>query len=113
MISPDDRPAESASQLLHRLTSYAPERDWTEPIDDPRLVQDLEVNDLAQLPWWHKHYPESLPSRPLPRELPSVPTSATAVPGRCLFRRTAGAGRAGAGPAAVPVRRGGAQHRAA
>ncbi len=78
-MNPDDGPAETASQLLHRLTSYAPERDWTEPIDDPRLVQDLEVNDLAQLPWWHKHYPDSVPGRALPRELPSVATSATAV----------------------------------
>lgn len=78
-MHPEDGPVESASQLLHRLTSYAPERDWTEPIDDPRIVQDLEVNDLAQLPWWHKQYPDSLPSRALPRELPRVPTSATAV----------------------------------
>ncbi len=78
-MSPDDGPAESASQLLHRLTSYEPERDWTEPIADPRIVQDLEVNDLAQLPWWHKHYPDSAASRPLPRELPSVPAAATAV----------------------------------
>ncbi|HET6209594.1 MAG TPA: hypothetical protein VFD94_04385 [Jatrophihabitans sp.] len=79
MASREDSPAESASQLLHRLTSYAPERDWTEPIADPRIVQDLEVNDLARLPFWHKHYPESLPSRSLPRELPSLPAPATAV----------------------------------
>lgn len=79
MSPEDDRPAESASQLLHRLTSYAPERDWTEPIADPRIVQDLEVNDLDRLPWWHKNYPDSAAGRPLPRELPSVATPATAV----------------------------------
>ena len=38
---------ETATQALHRLTSYEPGREWTVPVDDPRVVQDLEVNDPA------------------------------------------------------------------
>ena len=32
---------ETATQALHRLTSYEPGREWDEPIDDPRVLQDL------------------------------------------------------------------------
>ncbi|MEA2551349.1 MAG: hypothetical protein QOE25_1118, partial [Actinomycetota bacterium] len=32
---------ETATQTLHRLTSYEPGLDWDQPLDDPRLVQDL------------------------------------------------------------------------
>jgi hypothetical protein len=59
------------------LTSYEPSRDWTVPIDDPRVVQDLEVNDLDRLPLFFKAYADDLPRVPLPRELPT--TTATAV----------------------------------
>lgn len=67
---------ENVAQVLHRLTSYEPGREWTDPVDDPRIVQDLEVNDTAKLPWFYKRYPESLPRIPLPSDLPStsVPT---------------------------------------
>ncbi|MGZ4133431.1 MAG: hypothetical protein ACXVWF_10305 [Actinomycetota bacterium] len=51
---------ETATQTLHRLTSltsdwYAlsaddPDQVWTAPVEDPRVVHDLEVNDLARLP---------------------------------------------------------------
>ena len=68
---------ETATQTLHRLTSYEPGREWTEPIDDPRLLQDLEVNDLDRLPWFFKRYAQSLPRLALPRELPST-TAVTA-----------------------------------
>jgi hypothetical protein len=68
---------ETATQMLHRLTSYEPGRDWDEPIDDPRVLQDLEVNDLAHFPWFYKRYEQSLPRVPLPRHLP--PTRAPAV----------------------------------
>ncbi len=37
---------ETVTQTLHRLTSYETERDWTDTEDDPRVVHDLEVNDL-------------------------------------------------------------------
>ena len=37
---------ETATQTLHRLTSTSPAREWDEPIDDPRVLQDLEVNDI-------------------------------------------------------------------
>ncbi|MEA2521717.1 MAG: hypothetical protein QOI81_1363, partial [Actinomycetota bacterium] len=29
---------ETATQTLHRLTSYEPGLDWDQPLDDPRLV---------------------------------------------------------------------------
>ena len=78
---------ETATQALHRLTSYTwpwyePSRDepdlvWTVPVDDPRVVQDLEANDLDRLPWFYKRYREALPRVRLPRDLP--PTTAPAV----------------------------------
>jgi SagB-type dehydrogenase family enzyme len=70
---------ETATQTLHRLTSYAPGRDWDVAADDPRIVQDLEANDMARLPWFVKRYPEPLPRTPLPRELPATTGSAVAV----------------------------------
>jgi len=68
---------ETATQALHRLTSYEPGREWTVPVDDPRVVQDLEVNDPARFPWPYKRYAAGLPRRELPRELP--PTDAGAL----------------------------------
>ena len=70
---------ERTTQTLHRLTSYQPEHEWTEPFDDPRLVQDLEVNDLARFPWFFKRYDQSLPRVMLPRDLPSTTAPAVAV----------------------------------
>jgi hypothetical protein len=68
---------ETATQILHRLTSYEPGRDWTVPASDPQVLQDLQVNDLATLPWFVKRYPHGLPRVLLPRELPG--TSAPAI----------------------------------
>jgi hypothetical protein len=68
---------ETATQALHRLTGYEPERDWDQPVDDPRVLQDLVTNDIERLPWFYKLYPGTLPRIELPRELP--PTKATAV----------------------------------
>jgi hypothetical protein len=79
---------ETATQRLHRLTSYQPGRDWDMPLDDPAVRQDLQVNDYSRLPWFVKRYPEGLPRVRLPRELPhtSAPAMAvlagTATPGR-------------------------------
>ena len=70
---------ETATQTLHRLTSYEPGREWTEPVDDPRVAQDLEVNDLARLPLAFKRYSPSLPRLSLPRSLPATTASAVAV----------------------------------
>jgi len=70
---------ETATQALHRLTSYEPGREWTEPVDDPRVLQDLEVNDLARFPWFFKRYAQSLPCVALPRTLPPTTTPAVAV----------------------------------
>jgi hypothetical protein len=70
---------ETVSQTLHRLTSYTPGREWTEPLDDPRLVQDLEVNDLSRFPWFFKRYAQALPQIALSRELPDTTAPAVAV----------------------------------
>ena len=70
---------ETATQALHRLTSYEPGRDWDEPVDDPRVLQDLETNDIERLPWFYKRYAGSLPRIALPRELPSTTAPAVAV----------------------------------
>src|SRR6476646_4447230 len=70
---------ETATQALHRLTSYEPGRDWDEPVDDPRVLQDLETNDIERLPWFYKRYAESLPQIELPRELPATTAPAVAV----------------------------------
>jgi SagB-type dehydrogenase family enzyme len=70
---------ETATQVLHRLTSYEPGRDWDAPADDPRILQDLEVNDLGRLPWFVKRYPQGLPRLPLPRELPGTAAAAISV----------------------------------
>jgi len=68
---------ETATQALHRLTSYEPGREWDEPIDDPRVLQDLVTNDVERLPWFYKRYDPSLPTVPLPLQLP--PTMAPTV----------------------------------
>jgi hypothetical protein len=70
---------EAATQALHRLTSYEPGRDWDQPIDDPRVLQDLVPNDVERLPWFYKHYEGSLPRVELPRELPATTAPAVAV----------------------------------
>jgi hypothetical protein len=79
---------ETATQTLHRLTSYEIGREWTVPVDDPRVVRDLEVNDHSRFPWFFKRYASPLPSVPLPRGLP--PTSASAV---AVLAGTAGVAR--------------------
>ena len=70
---------ETATQTLHRLTSYEPGREWDVPIDDPRVLQDLEVNDLERLPWFYKRYAQSLLRVPLPRSLPRTDAPAVTV----------------------------------
>ena len=69
---------ETATQTLHRLTSYAPGRAFDRPpVDDPRVVADLQTNDMARFPWFFKRYARSLPRVALPRDLP--PTAAPAI----------------------------------
>ena len=68
---------ESGAGLLHRLTSYVPERPWDVPVDDPRVRHDLVPNDVETVPPPVKEY--DLPRLALPRSLPAVPMSATAV----------------------------------
>ena len=70
---------ETATQALHRLTSYEPGREWTDTIDDPRIVRDLEVNDFERYPWPYKRYEQDLPRLELPSELPTTAVSALSV----------------------------------
>jgi SagB-type dehydrogenase family enzyme len=71
---------ETATQTLHRLTSYAPPwENWDKPADDPRVVTSFEPNDVERLPWFHKRYEQELPRVELPRELPSTDASTVAV----------------------------------
>jgi SagB-type dehydrogenase family enzyme len=71
--------SESGAGLLHRLTSADAIRGWQTPVDDPRLRQDLKVEDLASMPPPVKSYPSGLPTVRLPRELPRPQQAATAV----------------------------------
>jgi hypothetical protein len=52
---------------------------WTVPTDDPRVLQDFRVNDLARLPWFFKRYPQRLPRIRLPRKLPGTAAPVIAV----------------------------------
>jgi len=76
---------ETASQALHRITSYGrydasdPDAIWAPPVEDPRVVVDLVVNDTERLPWFYKRYAEDLPTVPLLRELPVTAASAVEV----------------------------------
>lgn len=73
---------ETASQTLHRLTSYGPydaEHMWDPPVDDPRVVHDLVANDIDRFPWFYKRYADELPTIPLPRELPTTTAPAVTV----------------------------------
>jgi len=64
------------ARLLHRLTSYDANREWTTPVDDPRVVQEFVANNLERLPWQWKAYPDGLPELCLPRSWPAVEGSA-------------------------------------
>ncbi|GAB3876629.1 SagB/ThcOx family dehydrogenase [Terrabacter terrigena] len=75
-MAPD---AERPTHLLHRLTCYSHEREWTEVPDDDRLVQDLVPNDLTRRPAWYKAYDDDLQRTLLPQELPAATAPATAV----------------------------------
>ena len=78
----ETRAVETATQTLHRLTSYTwawyePSREdddlvWSVPVDDPRVVRDFQPTDMDHLPWFYKRYDPALPRVPLPRDLPST-----------------------------------------
>ena len=68
---------ERPTHRLHRLTSYQPDREWTEPLDDERVVRDLTLEDPARRPMPYKDYPGDLPRTVLPTALPG--SSAPAV----------------------------------
>lgn len=70
---------ESATHLLHRLTSYEPSRGWDDVQDDPRLLRDFVSNDMGRWPLPTKRYDSTLPRTRLPRELPVTTLPALAV----------------------------------
>lgn len=70
---------DTGAGLLHRLTSYVPDREWDVPVDDPRVRHDLTPNDPETLPPPVKAYAAGLPTVPLPRDLPAPGLSATEV----------------------------------
>lgn len=68
-----------AARLYHELSSYSPDREWTDPVDDARVVQGFEPNDVERFPAPCKAYPPGLPAVELPREWAQVDAPATAV----------------------------------
>ena len=72
-------PPGDTARLYHRLTSYSPEREWTVPVDDPRVLQDFVPNDFDTWPAPCKAYAPGLPAVELPRAWPTVAAPATAV----------------------------------
>lgn len=72
-------PGETATGVLHRLTSYVPGREWTDPADDERVVRGYEVNDPAHRPMPYKAYDDDLTHILLPDELPGSLAPATEV----------------------------------
>jgi hypothetical protein len=75
-MAPDD---ERPTHLLHRLTCYSADREWTEVPDDDRLVQDFVPNDVTRRPRPYKDYDDDLHRILLPADLPASPAPATAV----------------------------------
>ena len=67
------------ARRYHRLSSGEPAREFTVPIDDPRVLQNFVATDFARWPWPCKRYPDGLPRVELPREWPAVGTPAIAV----------------------------------
>ncbi|MGH2752943.1 MAG: hypothetical protein ACRDLB_00785, partial [Actinomycetota bacterium] len=76
---------DSGAGLLHRLTSYVPDREWDEPVDDPRIRHDLVTNDPETMPPPMKGYAADLPIVALPRDLrdPGVPATAALAGAAC------------------------------
>jgi len=71
------------ARLYHRLTSYSPEREFTDPIDDPRIVQGFVQNDYETVPPFCKRYPDGgLPRVELPRDWEHGAAATLAVAGR-------------------------------
>jgi hypothetical protein len=84
----ENRGVETATQTLHRLTSLEPGREWLAPVDDPRVLQDLEVLDAARFPWFFKRYVQALPRVPLPRDLPTTAPAVAVLAGTADVEQT-------------------------
>jgi hypothetical protein len=84
---------ETATQLLHRVTSYDMASDWDGPFEHPQAVRDFVGTDLSTLPYFYRRYPAGLPRLPRPR-LAATTAPAVAVPASATWRKT-GADRDG------------------
>jgi hypothetical protein len=78
---------ESVAEVYHRLTAYAGDRHWLEPLDDERLRQDFVPMAADDRPPAFKEYPACLPRVQLPD--PPASTAAAAE----LLNGAGGAGR--------------------
>lgn len=95
---------ESGAGLLHRLTSYVPEREWDVPLGDPRVLVDFVANNEERWPWPVKRQDSGLARVALPRELPGSEVPALAVlAGVGGDGSGDGSGKGADGPAAAPV----------
>src|SRR3954464_12861581 len=74
--------AGDTARLYHRLTSYSPEREFTDPLDDPRIVQGFVQNDYETVPPFCKAYPDGLPRVDLPGEWEHGAAATVALAGR-------------------------------
>ncbi|MGB8384214.1 MAG: nitroreductase family protein [Dermatophilaceae bacterium] len=70
---------ETGAGLLHRLTSYTPEREWDIPADDPRVRRDFVPMDRTAFPPFLKMFADGLPWLELPRDLPDPGAPALTV----------------------------------
>ena len=98
-------PPGDTARLYHRLTSYAPDREWDAPQDDARIVQGFTPNELATFPAHCKAYPDGLPVTTLPRSWDAGGASATAVLAGPACRAARLARPRAPGAPAAPVRR--------
>ncbi|WP_034592698.1 nitroreductase family protein [Hamadaea tsunoensis] len=72
---------DSGAGLLHRLTSYVPDRDWDQVVDDndPRVRQDFTSMDPDTRPPQFKEYADGLDEISLPRVWAESESPATAL----------------------------------
>src|SRR5579859_7761969 len=67
------------ARLYHELTSYERGRDWTTPLDHPRVLRDFVPMEDETYPARCKAYPSDLPTIELPRDWPPVAATASNV----------------------------------
>jgi len=74
---------ESVAEVYHRLTAYATDRHWLEPLDDDRLRQDFMPMSADDRPPPFKEYPTGLPRVQLPDAPGTTAVAAELLNGAC------------------------------